>query len=312
MGVATAMIAGTAIAAGGSMFAASQASSAQKEANQQNAQNMANTNALNYQMFQESRGKEGSAFLPLYLVRPDGTTMEQYLANNAMAIYDASYAPPEEQLERYREMISRFQPMQQAAEGTAMGIYDGTIERQELENFAPVAEARREGVQARRAAGLEGLQETLNEIKTIQAGKGFSGDSFASRLVDANVRRRVASDAATDQALVNERNAADVFGIRSNAINRRVANLDLPYQIARRNIEFSTLPQDALADAEARRRNMFDWFRIGTGQFQYQPLPMVQPVPSTGQIIGEGLSQIGSTIANLGVSRYMASQYRPA
>ena len=277
-------------------------SEAQDDATQANLDAARETNELNYRMFLQSRGSTGHALLPYYF-----GDQEANLAHDLSTIYNASREAAggyDEQLERYRRDIGQFSDMTEQAANTAKGIFDGTLENESLTNFQPVAEARVEGANARKAAGLEALQETLNEIKAVQAGKGFSGDSFGNRLLQTSARRKVYSDAATDMAGVNIQNASDTFGIHERAQARRVSNLSLPYAMAQQAVNSENLADNAILDQTARRQQLFNFFKMAPGQFTYQPMPTVSASASPWQALAAGVGT-GNTI----LAKYLLDKY---
>lgn len=250
-------------------------SEAQDNATEANAANVAATNALNYQMFMEGRGSMGNALLPIYF----GKT-ERNLANDAEGIYNAAVRDAggyDTQKERYQRLIDQFGDTQQEAANTAKGIFDGSLLNESLSNFAPVGEARVAAAGAQKQSGLEALQDTLNEIKATQAGKGFSGDSFGSTLLRANVRRKTYSDAANALSQANIANASDKFNLQQQAQQRKLASLSIPMQMADQSVAFLNLPQNEILNQTAKRQSLFNWFKMNPGQFQYSPMPTVQP-----------------------------------
>lgn len=291
-------IAAAVVAAGATIYAAQAQSSATKKASEQNAQNVMNTNQLNYNMFQQSRGSKGNAVLPLYLTGANGQSEESILGQNAIGLYGAAGGnmTPAQQIAMYQALQSQFQPMQAGANATAQGIFNGNLQAQELQNYAPVATAMQQGVAAQKEGSLEGLQATLNQIKAIQAGQGFSGDSFGTNLLASNALRSTFSSNAALQSAANTTIAGAQSGIKQGVLGTQLSNLNLPNSMASENFNFANAPQNAALAQEGQRQQLFNMFRIGTGQFQYQNLPMVPPIPNIRQNVGQGVGALAGAV----------------
>lgn len=306
--VAVAIGGAAVIGAGATAYSASQASKSQRQANDANLQAARETNDLNYQLFREGRGEDGSSLLPLYATR-NGRPFEPELFADTMAIYDATSAlTPQQQYQRYQSVMEGLAPAQAGAVQTARGIFDGSLVNEAIANQQPVAQARTEAAGVRKNAGLESLQATLNEIKMIQRKKGFAGDSFGSNLVKFQARREANTMGAMDLAQAKLQNAQDESAIRQGGINTRINNLQAPYAMARNQIASLNAPEDALLDQQARRQQLFNAFRIGPSQFQYSPLPAVQPVASTGQIAGQAIAGIAGAGGNFAANYWLQQQ----
>jgi hypothetical protein len=300
-GVTGAIIGGSVIAAGAGIAGGAMQSSAARKANRTNQAIADEQNRLNYEMFLQSRGSEGSSILPFYFAQEGQTPYEQTLAENAMAA--ASMLPSAAQQQaQARSLQTRFQPTIDAATGAVEGIFDDSLLREEQELLLPVEQERMAAVQTRRQAGFEALRNTLNEINALQAGRGFSGDSSASNQLRANTRRQIATDAATAESAARLQNAGDRRSLGMANINRRVANVNLPLQVVEQN-----RPATAALANEQQRQGAFNWFRLGPQAFQNQRAPLVQPVAGTGQYIAGAVGGAAGSLANLAASQYISN-----
>ena len=302
-GVTGAVIAAGVVAAGASAYGASEQASSQNKANKRNERNMRDTNALNYRMFREGRGAGGSALLPLY-ARRDGKPFERELFADALGIYDATGAlSPEERFDQYMELTSQLDPAQAASMGAVNDLFSGALEEKAVANVNPVAQARTQSAEARKNAALESLNQTVNEIKAINARKGFSGDSYGQRLLEFEARRRGNTEASLALADANLANRSEEAGIRNAAIMMRLNNLGLPMSAKRQAIANFDLPADATREAHERRQSVFSGLRIAPGSFRYAPLPMVQPVASTAGIAADGIADTANLFGGYAASK---------
>lgn len=299
---ATAAVAVAAIAVGASAYAASESAGAQEDANKKNAENAKNTNLMNKAMFDEGRGSMGSAIYPTYAKDKNGNLFEPQLFKDSMGTYNVvNSLPPEIQLSNYNNLVAPLSDTARQAAGTVAGIYNGDLEKEAMANQQPVNQGR----QAVANSQLTALAQTLNDIKTINARKGYSGDSFGTRLLQFNARK----GAGEEMASANLANAIDERGIHNQAMLAMIQNTALPYAQSQQALRQATLPTDTLLDQQARRQQIFNNFRIGTNQFQYQPLPQVQPVASTGQIVGQALASGASAYGGYMAAGNVANSY---
>lgn len=287
-----AVVAAAVIGAGALAYSATSASNSAKAANDANAANVANTNQLNYQQFLQSRGSTGSAILPIY----DSAT-EAAMAQNATTEFNQAAAntlTPS----GYQGIVNQNAPAEAGAVNTANNVFNGADLQSEQNAQAGVYAAQNQGVAAQKEATLESLQQSLNNIKNTQAGKGYSGDSFGTQLLNFGARAGANTANATNQANVNIQNASALQGINSNDINRRLSNVALPGTVAAGNANFQNLGAQTANAQTVNNQNVNSNFKIGTQAFQYQNLPQVNPVASTGQIIGQGVGSLASSAGN--------------
>jgi hypothetical protein len=288
---------GTAAASLGTGIASSAMSAdAQEDAADQNARNVKNTNQLNYKMWQESRGLNGNAVMPLYLTDGSGQPWEKALGTKLTTDWDklvGSTSP-----EAFAAATQSQAPALAQANRAVSGLFNGQSEQAQMNNFAPVKAAR---VSFNRQSALDALNKTLSEINAVQAGQGFTGDSMGTRLLrfDAN---KSAGDTLSG---VNLENLQEERSIHDSALSNRLQNAQLPATMAQTDAAFLRLPEDQYLDEINRGLQPMTFLRIGTAQpFQNQNLPVVNPIPSMGQIILQGVNGA----ANTGLSYWMQNQ----
>ena len=182
MGCGVAVAAAAAVAAGTQAYSASAAAGSAQDAQNANNANAKATNAANYALYQQERGSTGNAIYPVYAA---GSEQGLY-ANAANAIQQTTNLAPTAQ--SLQDIQSSVAPMTAQAQNTASGIFNGNTQTQELANQVPVSNATTNVATAQNQGTLEALQQTLNNIKSIQAGKGFAGDSYGSQLLNFQAR----------------------------------------------------------------------------------------------------------------------------
>lgn len=281
---------------------------AQRQATAANLAAARETNDLNRQMFDMSRGAYGHAFLPDYFQNFEDQTLGVDARNYYQATKDALGDPWQQEF-RARTLRNQYAPDFAAADKTASGIWNGDITRQREANYAPSAAARTAGAAAKGQAINLALDKALNEIRAARMQGGFAGDSTfgRNRLLAATVgANQDVAKARTDAALAN---AQELQAIRDAGIQLRLSNLDLPYTRAQQAISFDQLPVDIMQSNAGRSLRPFEFFKMGTQPFRYDALPQVGAVPSAAQIaltgIGGANAQAGSYLLN----RDLANRY---
>lgn len=311
MGVVAGIVAAAAIGAGATAYAGSQAADSASQANKTN-QDIANaTNALNYQMFLQGRGSQGSALLPMYF-GPQGT--ETNLANQAYATYladQAALGTPQNQLAGYQSVVQGVTPAATAGDKLVNDLFSGNLADQQVQNISPVLAARGAVAGAQKQGILEGLIQRLNALSADRARAGYQGGGSAFQknlLTGATIP--ALQQAATVGAEADLANASDVANIRNTAINTRLNNLGLPLAQAANRIQLNTLPITAAGAASQAALSPLDWFKLQPAAFQAQRPPLVTPVASTGQVAGQAAGQFSSTLGNYFANQALANQVR--
>ncbi len=275
----------------------------QSRAREQNARNVADTNALNYRQFQESRGGAGSAILPWYLKTPGGDLFESSVLGPELinSFSRTGGASPD----TYRGLANRFASAQEGANRAVDDIFSGGTTQKMLQNFRPVAAARKAYT---RDAAVSALNKTLADIEATQARRGFvGGGSGTNRL-----RFMAGRDAAQQEAAVALQNAIEEQGIRNRGdIELPLQSLNLPYAQAQRAIDTFNLPDNAYLDILARRLQPLSFLNIHTSApFQYQPMPTVQPGSNPWSLALQANAGVGNTLLNNYLKNRSAQQYQ--
>lgn len=276
MGVAAAIIGGAALAAGASAYGAKKSASSQKKATLSN-------NRANYRMFQEARGSEGSAVLPLYLRTRDGNLLEGQMGKEAADYWSdsANDKTPQD----FENAAQSTAGARQSAVGLTNDIFSGGVTDRMLRNFQPVKDTR---VRFKRQSSIDALNKTLSDIEAAQASKGFSGDSMGRRKLMFDANRRMYSDVAdANLANVNEERAIRDYG----DVQLPLQSLQLPYDMARAEANQLALPASSYGSWMQARQQPMRFFYIGPSQpFQYKE----EPVGLNGwQVAGSSAGQIG-------------------
>jgi hypothetical protein len=270
----------------------------QEKAADKNLQGTNKTNKLNKQMFDESRGSGGSAVMPLYLKGRGGGLFENELGADMVNDYYKSRADAPD----FKSVSSDYEPMVAASRKAASGIFDGGVEREMTDHFAPVKTAR---VAFRRQAAVDALSKTLADIDAAQANKGFTGDSAGSRLL----RFQAEKGAATDVAGANLQNLEEQRGISDAALNLKLGNLGLPYQMSREEMAFQQAPHDAEIDSIMKGLTPLSFLRIGGSQpFQYQAPPLRTGSGAWGGASAAVNTGVGTAL-NMWLKQRQAQQY---
>ena len=303
-------IAATAVSAGVGAYSASEQAGAMGDAADANSYNALQERLLKKQMYDESRGSQGFASMPLFAKDASGNPIEPQLFADSLGTYNYfNQGTPAEQAARYSDITARYAPLQQGASRTAAGVFDGSLVQEAIDAGAPVEEARRGVATAKKQAGLEALQSTINSIKAIQQKRGFTGDSFGNTLLRTDITRRVNSEGAGDMAAAELANASDRADIKRKGITLRLGNLDLPYQMQQQDAAIADLPENLAIQQSLKRNQVFSPFRIGVGSGpQVNSMPLVTPVATDGQIAGQAIGSLASGVGNLAAAQYLANQ----
>lgn len=310
----SAAITAAVIAVGATAYSASQSANAQKKANSTNRALTKETNRANLLMNLVSRGApmegpnfpdsvqgQSSSILPIYLGKTEENLGKE--AQDILAAIQKYYGTPEEQLDRNSQVAGRFGAAGNASDRLVQDLATGRVTDEMLAEARPVMEARTKLAESKVNAGLEALSEILNENEAIQAGKGFTGDSTGNRMFKFNARRAIGTQAAEDLGVARLANAEDVRGIQGAGRNLRLANINLPDTMAAASIRRGSIPVEGVNYNQQQTLQPFKFFNIGPGApTQFQPYQPVQPVASTGQIVGQavgaGAGAYGNYLAN--------------
>jgi hypothetical protein len=280
-----------------------------QSAQQQNIDMQKATNALNYQMFLQSRGAGGSSLLPMYFT---GTSTEQNLANQAWAQYLASQqalGSPTDQMARYNAIAQGAMPAMQAGDALVNQLFSGQLADQMVANVAPVQAARGGLAEAQKQGTLEALSSRLDAIAAERARAGYSGGggTFEKNLL-TGAAIPAFQQAAQTGAQARLANAMETANIRNQNIQQQLGSLNVPLAQAANRVQLSQLPQTAAASGFQTSMQPFNWFKMNPQAWQAQNLPLVQPIPSTGQIVGQGISSGLSSAGDYYARQQLANQ----
>jgi hypothetical protein len=280
-------------------FAAEDAADKAKRAQKQNREEAR-------RLYRQSRGSTGSAILPLYFGEKQ-KSFEREMARDVMADYRASRASMgsgADTIARYRGVVDELMPGYDDAQELSNRLLSGELTSERVGYYEPVFKARKEGAATSRAAGIQALHETLNEIEAMQARRGFGGDSMTKNLLKANVGRKVASESAARESEANLLNAQDEARLRSMGLDQRLASTSLPYVLSQQGMALEALPEQMLTERTAALQQPLNWFRIGN----YVPnIPQRQPIPGSTQIWLNTGAEIADTVADIALSYFGGS-----
>lgn len=298
------------------------AAQAERNAARTNARSAARTNTTNFLLNLASRGAalpahlpglpvpanvagRESTFLPYYF-----NDQERALADEARRVFDETGragGTPEQQIAAAREVVNQFMPALQQGGETVRGIFDNTLTGERVAEAQPVFAARSNLATARKNAGLDALQETLNQIKAIQGRAGYTGDSLANQRLRADVTRRVYGDAAVDTSAADLQNATDLQAIMESGRRLKLSSLSLPTAQAQNILNLQEQPLETVATRFNRRLQPFGFFRMGQNQFNVAPLPQVNPIPG---FAGIAATTAGNSLRDF-ASAYARGAFRP-
>jgi hypothetical protein len=265
---------------------------AQRDASEKNAQNVAATNALNYQMYQQSRGSTGHAVLPTYF-----GDFEQNLGDKLSG--DFNQITKQNPLSSYQQTVSNLKPLQAGADATAAGIFNGGTQAQMEASFAPVKAAR---VAFTRQSAIDSLNKTLGEIGAAQGARGYTGDSFGDRMMKLAANKQM----STDIAGANLQNLQDERTIADSALQLKLSNLSLPGQMANQDLALQNAAGNAYESNVNGALQPMTFLRAGGAQpFQNENLPTVNPTMSAFGAAAGSANGVG----NAALSYWMQQQY---
>lgn len=290
---AAAFVGGAALV--GSIGAGYMQAESQRKATNANRQNVKDTNALNYQMFRESRGEGGSSILPLYA--PDGT--EEKMFGGAVQVYDAITGQPVSMtLDQYNKIAASMRPSVQSGDALINAIYSGELEQQRMTALDPVLAARTRQAEANAAAVDLALAQEQNRIAAADAVKGYTGGgSFVgNRMLAATIAAR--QQAAQQRAAAELANAQEQQALKENMTNLKLQSINLPMERANALMDFSMAPYKGLVQRQAIAMQPFQFFKLNPGNPPQAQAFQQQADPSTGAIIASGVGQAAGAYMN--------------
>lgn len=245
---------------------------------------------LNYQHWQESRGSQGSAILPLY-----AKALEGKISGDMTDMWNA----PRTSVADYRSEMGKTAGARDSARSAVGDIFNGNWQSKMMADFAPVKAAR---TSLTRQSAMDALSKTLGEIGNAQSAKGYEGDSMANRMLSFQANRGMGDALAS----ANFQNLMEERGIKDQAINNQITYANLPFQMATNDISAMRLPEDTYMDQFSRRLAPLSFLKIGgTQPYAVQPytqnsMPTVTPVAGQDQVMWQGLSNMAGGLQSIG------------
>jgi len=201
-------------------------------------------------------------------------------------------------------IVAGYEPQVAAGDQLISDLYSGDVTDAMLAEAKPVQDSRIRLANMERDAGIEALQDKLNEIRTIQAKKGFTGDSLAQQRLEFDARRRIGTDSARARGGAELENAQETQRIQGAGRDLQFRSLDVPFNRAGQRINLANLPAQSAQQRFSAAMAPMNFFRIGGANFQVQGPPERSSVPSAGQIALTGLGSANSTLGRAVLDRY--------
>lgn len=288
-------------AVGGAVIGANAAKKSQKDANDANAKNMADTNATNKQMFDESRGSTGHAFLPTYT-----GDAEQQTFNDLYGIYQSGLTPEQRQAQA-QEAMAAMAPAIQGGNQFLTDAYSGQNLATTRGYYQPLWDARTQTAQAQADAIQQAYAKARQQNLATNMRQGYyGGSSFQSREAQKNTLDAL-QQAALAKGAAQTQNATEGAQLGVMDLANRQQLLNEPLTRAHSLINYKNLASNSAYTGYDQLASRLGMFNIGTGQFTAQNAPVVQPNITNGQIAGSALSSLAGTLGNY----YMNQQQQP-
>jgi len=277
-----------------SFISGNEQAKATKAAANRAAQSQDTANKMNFDMFSQSRGSEGSAVLPTYLKNQDGSLFESKLGSDLVDSYNRTATP----LSTFQQAAGRTASAQGGALDLTNSIFNGGVTRKLQDNAAPVQAAR---IATARSSSLDALHKTLDSIDAAQAGRGYVGDSYGNRLLKFQAGRS-AGDAVGAADIANKQQTADIKNYGD--ITLPMQNMTLPFSMAQQAGQAAFMPNDQYLQSEGQRMQPLNMLKLGVAQpFRYEPLPVQGATPSTLGIAAEAQNSMTRSVGSA-VSSY--------
>lgn len=294
------------------------APSAQQSAATVNASSVQKTNMANTILALMARGGSIDAatakalHLPASLVGTAAAVLPYYMGdiekNAGLAAGSMTQAiqqlqgSPAYQSGQYQAVFQQFAPAFAANAKTANDLASGATTNQMISEAQPVFGARMDVATGKRNSDLEQLKATLNNIDSIQAKKGFSGDSTSNQMVKFNARRAIAGDASGAISNAKLQNAMDTAGLQQQGRNLQLQNINLPDTLATAAASRVGAPGRNMAADYNTSLSPLNFFKI-SGQFPAQNGTLTSPGPSLlQQSLTSGESAVNSWLKNRNAS----------
>jgi hypothetical protein len=295
MAVVTAAVA-TVAGVGASIYGSSRASSEANKGRRSAAAQAAADREYNYKMFQEGRGSEGSAKLPLYMKDSRGRLIEPIAGTQAADVFSIPLdRTPRERLAEYEDIYAKEDPLRKQGMDTLRGIYSGVdgvsdYERRRLENVAPITEAEQAQARTIGESAELALAQQLNQQRSRDAMAGISGRAnLGQSLASASIRQNAAQQQASALAGVNADEARRNSAIAEDAYRMQMDNPQLADSIAAMQIASQQQPYNQLVQQTGRQYEALMPFEIAPGNFNAAKLP-APGVNTSGSALAGGIA----------------------
>ena len=288
MGVVAAVVAGAA-AVGGAVVSANASKKSAKGAANANAKNTADTNAMNKQMFDESRGSTGHAFLPTYT-----GNAEQQTFNDLYGIYQSGLNQEQREAQA-KQVIDAMAPSVQGGNQFLNDVYSGQNLATTRGYYQPLWDSRTQTAQAQADAIQQAYARARQQQLATNMRQGYyGGSSWQGREAQRNTLEAL-QQAALAKGAARTQNATEAAQLGVTDLANRQQLLNEPLTRAQSLINYQNLARDAAYSGYDQLASRLGLFNIGTGQFKNEKLPTVEPEISSGQIYGSALSQLGQS-----------------
>lgn len=251
---------------------------------------------FNYRMFQEGRGSEGSAKLPLYMRDSRGRLIEPIAGTQAADVFSIPLdRTPRERFDEYKDIYDREEPLRQQGLDALRGIYEGVggiseYERRRQENLAPITEAEQAQARTIGQSAEFALAQQLNQQRARDAMAGISGRAnLGQQLAGAAIRQNAANQQANAIAAANLAEAQRTSGVAEDAYKMQLDNPQLADSIANMQISSQQQPYNQLVKQTGRQYEALQPFEISPGTFRAAPLP-TPGVDTSGSALLGGIS----------------------
>ena len=300
----------------GNVIAASTAGGKEDNAAVQAGKATQRTNLMNLYESLYARGADLSKLtfpkqmgIPSGLLTRGGVIFPQYGADKERALFDqaaqlsaaiaAQNGTPEAQGQIYQALLDKYGPDFANNDQLASDLASGRLTTQMLTEAQPVEAARLGVAEGQKNAGLEAIKQTLNNIDTIQARKGYSGDSSGSRQLEFNARRAVNTSGADAINMALLQNEMEKMGIKTAGRGLQLSNINLPDTLLRSAVSRRQLPGQAMNQAFTQRTAPFSLWNQNPMQFRGAERPPVMPRGAgLGEILGSVGGAAGSNLTN--------------
>lgn len=204
-------------------------------------------------------------------------------------------------------IVDKYEPQVEAGDQLISDVFSGDVTRAMLDEAAPVQASRIKLANMEKDAGIEALQDKLNEIRTIQAKKGFTGDSLTKHRLEFDARRRIGTDSARAMGGAELENASETARIKGAGRDLQFKSLDAPFNRAGQRLNLDNLPTLTAQQRFSAAMAPMQFFRTGGANFQVQGPPERSSVPGAGQIALTGLGSAGATVGRALLDRTRTS-----